>query len=115
MRAPHAMSHFDGSRSLHEPTEARIMEIHRTHIELHAQRLRRCGIDVSIHVVSGDPAKRLNDLAVDLDADLVVVGAHGLFGRRRRFSSVAVSVVRAAMVPVLVVPASGGSTGLSWA
>ena len=91
------------------------MEIHRTHIELHAQRLRRCGIDVSIHVVSGDPAKRLNDLAVDLDADLVVVGAHGLFGRRRRFSSVAVSVVRAAMVPVLVVPASGGSTGLSWA
>jgi nucleotide-binding universal stress UspA family protein len=115
LRAAHAMGHFDGLRCLHEPTEARIVEIHRTHIEQYAQRLRRRGIDVSIHVVSGDPANRLTDLATELGADLVVVGAHGLHGRRRRFSSVAVSVVRAAKVPVLVVPASGGSTGLSWA
>ena len=91
------------------------MEIHRTHIELHAQRLRRCGIDVSIHVVSGDPANRLAELAADLGADLVVVGGRGLHDRWRRFSSVALSVVRAATVPVLVVPASGRSTELSWA
>ena len=54
------------------------------------------------------------DNSADADA-AVEFAAHGLHGRRRRFSSVSVSVVRAAMVPILVVPASGGSTGLSWA
>ena len=108
------MTRLDGLHSLHESAEARMVEIHRTHIERHAQRLRRRGIDVSIHVVSGDPANRLADLAADLGADLVVVGAHGLHRRRRRVTSVAVSVVRSARVPVLVVPATGCPVELSW-
>ncbi len=78
LRAAYAMGYFEGFRWMNEPTEERIVEIHRAHIDRYANRLRRAGIDVSTHVVSGDPANRLNDLAVDLGADLVVVGTHDL-------------------------------------
>ena len=86
------------------------------HLELLAQRLRHRGIDVSTHVVAGDPAHRLSDLATDLGADLVIIGGsdrrRGRRGRRRQFGNVAASVVRAAMVPVLVVPTTSGRAGL---
>ena len=114
---PHSMSCFDGLMSIREAGEAQAMESHRIHLEVLAKRLRRRGIDVSTHVLAGDPAHRLSDLATDLGADLVIIGGSGrLRGRRRRrrrFGNVAASVVRAAMVPVLVVPTTGGMAGLA--
>jgi nucleotide-binding universal stress UspA family protein len=114
--SPHTMSCFDGLTSIREAGEAQAMESHRVHLELLAQRLRRRGIDVSTHVVAGDPAHRLSDLATDLGADLVIIGGgerlRSRRGRRRRFGNVAGSVVRAVMVPVLVVPTASGSAGV---
>ena len=111
------MNCFDGLTSIRESGEAEAMESHRIHLELLAQRLRRRGIDVSTHVLAGDPAHRLSDLAMDVGADLVIVGGSGRLrgrrGRRRQFGNVAASVVRAAMVPVLVVPTTGGIAGLA--
>ena len=117
---PHSMSCFDGLTSIRESGEARSMESHRVHLELLAQRLRRRGIDVSTHVVAGSPAHRLGDLATDLGADLVIISGtkrlRGRRGRRRQFGNVAASVVRTAMVPVLVVPTTwstaSGTAGL---
>ena len=92
------------------------MESHRRHLELLAQQLRDRGIDVSTHVVAGDPARRLSDLATELGVDLVIIGESarlpGRRGQRRRFGNVAASVVRAATVPVLVVPTTSGTAGL---
>ena len=74
----------------------------RSTVEFAADLARSVG--AQLHVVAGDPAVRLNHLAVELGADLVIVGSGHVTRRRRHFSSVAVSVVRTAMVPVLVVP-----------
>ncbi len=108
----YSIGHLYGMCSAHETGHELILGVHRMHLELLAQQLRRRGIDVSIHVAAGDPAARLNDLAVELDADLVVVGNGAVARRRRYFSSVAVSVVRTAMVPVLVVPTTSCTSEL---
>ena len=116
-QSPYSMSCFDGLTSIRQAGEAQAMESHRIHLELLAQRLRHRGIDVSTHVVAGDPAHRLSDLATDLGADLVIIGGSERRrrgrGRRRQFGNVAASVVRAAMVPVLVVPTTGDRAGLN--
>lgn len=57
-----------------------------------------------IHVRSEVPAAEITQLAVDLEADLIVVGTHGRRGLRRLLlGSVAEGVVRLAHCPVLVV------------
>ena len=113
---PHSLSCFDGLTSIRDAGEAEAVERHRVHLELLAERLRCRGIEVSTHVVAGDPAHRLSDLATELGVDLVIIGGserlRGRRGRRRRFGNVAAAVVRAAMVPVLVVPMTSGTAGL---
>ncbi len=55
------------------------------------------------HVRLGDPAEEITRLAVDLDADLIIVGTHGRRGIQRMIlGSVAERVTRLADCPVLV-------------
>lgn len=57
-----------------------------------------------VHVRVGAPAKALAQVAIDYDADLLVVGTHGRRGLRRLLlGSVAERLVREAACPVLVV------------
>jgi universal stress protein A len=59
---------------------------------------------VVTHLRVGDPARQIAQLAVDLDADAIVVGTHGRRGIARLvLGSVAERVLRYATCPVLVV------------
>jgi len=59
---------------------------------------------VVTHLRAGDPAREIAQLAVDLDADAIVVGTHGRRGIARLvLGSVAERVLRYATCPVLVV------------
>lgn len=59
---------------------------------------------VVTHLRVGDPAREVAQLAVDLDADAIVVGTHGRRGIARLvLGSVAERVLRHATCPVLVV------------
>ena len=59
---------------------------------------------VVTHLRVGDPAREVAQLAVDLDADAIVVGTHGRRGIARLvLGSVAERVLRYATCPVLVV------------
>jgi nucleotide-binding universal stress UspA family protein len=60
---------------------------------------------VVTHVVAGNPAKEIVQLASELAAEIVVVGSHGRHGvARMLLGSVADRVVRLSPSPVLVVP-----------
>jgi nucleotide-binding universal stress UspA family protein len=72
-------------------------------------RVERIGeeLDVSqstrLHVRFGDPVKVLQQVAVDYDADLLVVGTHGRRGvERLLLGSVASDLVKVARLPVVV-------------
>jgi nucleotide-binding universal stress UspA family protein len=59
--------------------------------------------DVVFHVRIGEPAAAIHQVAVDVSADLVVVGTHGRRGLPKMLiGSVAEELVRSARVPVLV-------------
>jgi nucleotide-binding universal stress UspA family protein len=59
---------------------------------------------VTSHVSGGEPWREIVQLAVDLEADVVILGTHGRSGIRRLvLGSVAETVVRRAPCPVLVV------------
>lgn len=59
--------------------------------------------EMVFHVRLGDPAEALHQVAIDIDADLVVVGTHGRKGvDKLLLGSVAEALVRNAHVPVLV-------------
>lgn len=61
------------------------------------------GVQVTAHLVHGQPATSIVQLASDLLADLVILGTHGRTGiARMAMGSVAESVVRSSGCPVLV-------------
>jgi nucleotide-binding universal stress UspA family protein len=58
---------------------------------------------VQLHVRLGDVASTLEQVAIDYDADLVVVGTHGRTGAARLvLGSVASAITKSAHLPVLV-------------
>lgn len=58
---------------------------------------------ITMHVRLGDPAEELHQVAVDVEADLIIVGTHGRKGLERFvLGSVASDLVGRAHVPVLV-------------
>ena len=63
-----------------------------------------CGYDVAFHVRVGQPSHELHQLAVDVDADLIVVGAvRSTSGVRRLLGRTLVEqLLREARVPVVV-------------
>jgi nucleotide-binding universal stress UspA family protein len=70
------------------------------------------GMTVLAHIRSGDPAKEILQLAIDLAADLIVVGSHQRSGLQRLvLGSVAERVLHESHCPVLrVVPKDYGET-----
>jgi nucleotide-binding universal stress UspA family protein len=61
------------------------------------------GPQMNFEIYKAKPAEAIIQAAVDLDADLVVVGHRGHGGTLRRLGSVALEVVNTAEVSVLVV------------
>ncbi len=63
------------------------------------------GCTLSIHLLEGEPAHELLNLAEEQKADLLVAGSHGLsFVGRLLMGSVSTRLVRGAHIPVLVIP-----------
>jgi nucleotide-binding universal stress UspA family protein len=59
--------------------------------------------ELTVHVRLGEPAAAIHQTAVDVDADLIVVGTHGRQGLEKLIlGSVAEALIRIAHVPVLV-------------
>ncbi len=84
-------------------------------LQMAPERLKRYLLDLSermpttgaqeihLHVRVGDPAQVIHDVAVDVDADLVVVGTHCRRGLARvAVGNVAEALLRSAHCPVLV-------------
>ena len=86
-----------------ERDESDALDAHLSYLKPVAQRLHGRGLDVQVRVVTGDPATVVVNSAVELGADLVLVGDRGLRGFRGLFGSVAKAVIRDSKVPVLVV------------
>ena len=60
-------------------------------------------VDTVFHIRIGKPAAAIHQVAVDVDADVIVVGTHGRSGVEKLIlGSVAEELVRTARVPVLV-------------
>ena len=60
-------------------------------------------LELIVHVRLGEPAQAIHQTAVDVDADLIVVGTHGRRGLDKLIlGSVAEELVRSAHVPVVV-------------
>ena len=69
-----------------------------------AKRHQSSGSVGQVRAYLGDPAESILRAAVDLDADMIVVGTHGRRGLKRLvLGSVAETVVRLAACPVVVI------------
>ena len=65
------------------------------------------GCTVHLHVLEGEPAHELLGFTEEKDVDLLVAGSHGLsFVGRLLMGSVSTRLIRAARIPVLVIPPS---------
>lgn len=73
------------------------------HIETRFGDFVRKVAKLVLHVRVGEPAQALHQLAVDIDADMIIVGTHGRTGLRKwALGSVAQKVLEIAHCPVLV-------------
>jgi nucleotide-binding universal stress UspA family protein len=78
----------------------------RAGLETAAQRLRVAGLMVRTEIAVGDPAERIVDTAVNLDAAMIVMASHGRGALGRLiYGSVADRVAREATIPTMVVRA----------
>lgn len=94
--------------SLDEQRDALQNHLHQQLSQLHGSGAAK--VRVIGHVLIDTPSIGIVRLANELEADLVVVGAHGHHGLARwLLGSVAEGVVRQAHCPVLVVPPEPGS------
>ena len=60
--------------------------------------------EVEQHLRSGEPAAEVNPMAIELSADIIIIGTHGRTGLKHLLlGSVAESILRSADVPVLCV------------
>jgi nucleotide-binding universal stress UspA family protein len=74
-----------------------------TVIEQAAAVARVRGVDVTTHMVTGDPGDALLDVAGQENADLIVVGSRGMHGIARVLGSVPNKVSHHARCSVLIV------------
>lgn len=97
-----------------EPAKRQLGEAERNLEEardkLHARVVERCEAtgqrfdqQMVFHVRLGEPAEAIHQVAVDVEADVIVVGTHGRRGLSKMLlGSVAEELVRTARVPVMV-------------
>jgi nucleotide-binding universal stress UspA family protein len=67
-----------------------------------ASRARLAGVDVTTHRKAGSPSEVICQVAMDVDADLIIVGNKGMKGARRILGSVPNSVAHQATCSVLI-------------
>jgi nucleotide-binding universal stress UspA family protein len=73
-------------------------------LQRYAEPLRAQGLEVDLVVREGYPATVIEEEATELDADLIVIGTHGLSGLKHLLlGSIAERVVQKAPCPVLTV------------
>jgi len=76
------------------------------------EQARKAGVQVTGAVREGTAVQEICDAAAELDASLLVVGAHGWGAFKRLvFGSVSTGVLHHAPCPVLVVRADAGGAG----
>lgn len=101
--------HFRGPEGGREHAETMLSRIEHHTASRMAELSRRKGTPFAFrklysHFRLGSAAEQIVQLAADLDADLVVVGTHGLSGLKRLvLGSVAERVVRMARCPVWII------------
>lgn len=103
-----------GERSMHDASQIaeleRLLPVRLEELQAHVtkvcqpeQPVGALSQEVVFHVRIGDPAEALHQVAVDVDAGLIVVGTHARRGMEKvLLGSVAHSLVQMACVPVLV-------------
>jgi nucleotide-binding universal stress UspA family protein len=106
--AAHAVSQHAVLPLSSEQSDAEAVAAHLDQLEPVARTLHDRGLDVEVHVVTGDPVAHLVSSADRVGADLIVIGDKGLHGWRAWFGSVPRGVLRNAKTPVLVVPTAAG-------
>ena len=89
----------------------RIAVAARQALEGKRRQLASLGISATVLLRMGPPSQKIHNVAVDLGADLIVIGMQGRRGRVGAIGSVAERVVRAATRPVLMVPMRGSHGG----
>lgn len=101
-------------RSMHDASQladlARLLPARLEQLQLHVGRVGKSELragslsqETVFHLRIGDPADALHQVAVDVDADLIVVGTHARRGiEKLLLGSVAQALVQMARVPVLV-------------
>ncbi len=96
-RADHLARDERALRKAHED----LNNVVRSHREVDAAGREQ---NVFLHAQVGDPGRAIQQLAVDLNADLIVVGSHGRRGLERLLlGSVSSSLILEGRTPVLVV------------
>lgn len=101
-RSLHDASEISGlDRQL--PVRLEQLQAHVTKICQPEQKAGALSQEIVFHIRIGEPADALHQVAVDVDADLIVVGTHARRGIEKvLLGSVAQSLVQMACVPVLV-------------
>jgi nucleotide-binding universal stress UspA family protein len=89
----------------------RIAVAARQALEGQRRQLASLGISATVLLRMGPPSQKIHNVAVDLGADLIVIGMQGRIGRVDAIGSVAERVVRTATRPVLMVPMRGPQSG----
>lgn len=94
----------DGSYVPSPDVMAGLQKSAREHLEAYIAKLHNPGIVISSHVREGRTAEEICKAAIEVGADLIVMGTHGrsLLGRTI-LGSVAESVVRRTPIPVMTV------------
>ena len=89
----------DAAESDHDARERQA----RSYLNSSRRRAEAAGVKASVHILTGDSARRLQDLARGLNVDLIVMASRGRGGLRRAvLGSVADALVRSGVAPVLV-------------
>lgn len=87
-----------------EEIDSFLRERGRSTLEPAAQMLTEAGVPHELHLVVGDPAEHIVELAQRLGADAIVMGTHGRSAIGNLvLGSVATRVVHRAAVPVMLV------------
>ena len=86
----------------------RLQEQLRHRLEEMLARHLNPGVEMESVIIQGEPPREIGRAAVELGADLIVMGTHGRSGLEHvLLGSVAEKVVRTAAVPVITVPPEG--------
>ena len=112
--SPMAKSYRAGAGSVAaiETVERQLVQLARDYMDGIAARVRERGLDVRVAVRVGNPNKEILKSAEDNAIDLVVMTTRGETGFSRwLLGSVTDHIVRAAKVPVLVVPVRAQDEG----